>query len=185
MTLEFKTFLEKQKKLPKCFQTKIRFETKLIVSEAGDAEDKFVEKAILLIEENIDNSEFGLNSLMDQLHMSQSSLYKKIKAHTGLSTTEFIRSVRLKNAARIILEKKPKKMVDVALDVGFNDYRYFKKLFKKHFGCLPSEYKHIVLKKIYDRMISREKERSYSESFSAPFYTAPPVEFLNELIENY
>lgn len=47
MTLEIKNFLEKQKKLIKCFQTKVRFEIKLVVYEAGDVEDKFIEEAIL------------------------------------------------------------------------------------------------------------------------------------------
>lgn len=149
--------MEIQEEILEYFQSKVKIESELEVTEMNDIEDEFVVGAINLIEENIDNSNFGLSSLMSHFHMSQSSLYKKVKSSTGLSPTEFIRSVRLKNAAKIILEKKPEKLRNVAADVGFNDYRYFKRSFKKHFGCLPSEYKRYVIAKLYNRIISNKK----------------------------
>ena len=78
--------------------------------------------------------------MVDSLHMSQSSLYRKIKSLTGLSLTGFMRSIRLKKAAEMILTQN-EKLSTVALSVGFNDYKYFRESFKKQFGCLPSEYK--------------------------------------------
>ncbi|WP_445738511.1 helix-turn-helix domain-containing protein [Mariniflexile sp.] len=114
------------------------------ITDEYNLEGKFIEDTILLVEANIHNSEFGINSLIDEFHMSQSSLYKKIKILTGMSLTGFIRSVRLKNAAKIILHNNNPKLSSVAMDVGFNDYKYFKKSFKEHFGCLPSEYKDLI-----------------------------------------
>lgn len=79
---------------------------------------------------------------MDTLAMSKSTLYRKLKSLTGLSITAFIRSVKLKNAANLILTKDWK-LSQVAYDVGFNDYKYFKICFKEQLGCLPSEYRNI------------------------------------------
>jgi len=153
----FEAFLEKQKELPEYFQTKVLLETKLVVSDEYAADDEFIEEAIIFIEDNIIDSEFGISSLTDNFHMSQSSLFKKIKGATGLSPTMFIRSVRLKNAAKIILEKNYEHLSEVSAAVGFNDYRYFKKSFKKHYGCLPAEYKKFFLSDLYDRLVFRRK----------------------------
>ena len=72
--------------------------------------------------------------------MSLSTLFRKIKSLTGLSLTGFIRSIRLKKAAQLILTTDYS-MNQIAYEVGFNDYKYFKKSFKTQFNCLPSEYK--------------------------------------------
>ena len=176
MKFEFRNFLEKQSRLPKYFQQAVKYETKLVVTETVDLDDEFIEEAICFVESNLEDSEFGINSLMEKFHMSQSSLYKKIKKSTGLSTSCFIRSVRLKNAAKIILETKSQKLSTVALDVGFNDYRYFKKSFKKHFGCLPSEYKGLFYSKLYDRLKSKEIKQLSDESDTI---LVPAVNLLN------
>lgn len=82
--------------------------------------------------------------MVDQLFMSQSTLFRKIKSLTGLSITGFVRSVRLKQAAQIILQSNVK-LSQVAAEVGFNDYKHFKNSFQQQFGCLPSEYKAKIL----------------------------------------
>jgi len=92
------------------------------------------------VEENLLNENFGIESMMEKLLMSQSTLYRKIKSLTGLSLTGFIRSIRLKKAAEMILSDN-KKLSVVCMLVGFNDYKHFRESFIKQFGCLPSEYK--------------------------------------------
>ncbi len=134
------TLLDNRKKMQLYLQNKIRFEPKKDSIEINDNENQFINDAIKLIEENLQNSEFGIPTMTKELMMSQSSLYRKIKSLTGLSLSAFIRSVRLKNSARLIMSTDAK-LNQIAYEVGFNDYKYFKKSFKEHFNCLPSEYK--------------------------------------------
>lgn len=141
-----KSLLENREKLRAHLLNKVRFEpTPQEVENTGNTENTFINKALLLVETNLDNSEFGIDTMVDHLNMSQSTLYRKIKSLTGLSLTAFIRSVRLKKAAHLILSSDLN-MSQVAYEVGFNDYKYFKTSFKKQFDCLPSKYKALVKK---------------------------------------
>jgi signal transduction histidine kinase/DNA-binding response OmpR family regulator/ligand-binding sensor domain-containing protein len=132
--------LQNRSKIREYFLNKVRFEPSVDEHNTTDPESIFIEEAIRLVEDNLENENFDLKTMMDTLHMSQSSLYRKIKSLTGLSLTRFIRSIRLKKAAELILNGN-EKLSTVALTVGFNDYTYFRKSFIKQFGCLPSEYK--------------------------------------------
>jgi signal transduction histidine kinase/DNA-binding response OmpR family regulator/ligand-binding sensor domain-containing protein len=141
-----KNILENRKKLREYFLNKVRFEpdSKEVVEHDLDAQ--FIEKAISLVNANLLNEEFGIETMVDELCMSQSTLFRKIKSLTGLSITAFIRSVKLKKAAQLILQTDYK-LSQVAYEVGFNDYKHFKKSFQQQFGCLPSDYKSLILQK--------------------------------------
>ena len=132
--------LQNRTKIREYFSNKVRFQPSSTESETQNPEDIFIEKAILLVETNLNNEDFNIKMMQDKLFMSQSSLYRKIKSLTGLSLTGFIRSIRLKKAAELILTTNDKLSV-VSLHVGFNDYKYFRESFKKQFGCLPSDYR--------------------------------------------
>lgn len=132
--------LQNRKKIREYFQKKIRFEPSSNNIDTEDLDSVFIKKAILLVENNLSNEEFDIQTMMDNFHMSQSSLYRKVKSLTGLSIIAFIRSVRLKKAAEYILTENDK-LSTVSQKVGFNDYKYFRDSFKKQFQCLPSEYK--------------------------------------------
>lgn len=136
--------LENRSKLREYFLNKVRFEPDSQHVYESDIDAQFIEKAIQLVNENLQDETFGIDTMVDQLFMSQSTLFRKIKSLTGLSITGFIRSVRLKQAAQIILQSNMK-LSQVAMDVGFNDYKHFKKSFQQQFGCLPSEYKTKIL----------------------------------------
>ena len=99
-----KNILENRKKLREYFLNKVRFEpdSKEVVEHDLDAQ--FIEKAISLVNANLLNEEFGIETMVDELCMSQSTLFRKIKSLTGLSITAFIRSVKLKKAAQLLLE---------------------------------------------------------------------------------
>jgi AraC-like DNA-binding protein len=118
----------------------VRFEPLTNEVDLNDPEGAFLNKAISLVEQNLQDESFGIQSMIDELFMSQSTLYRKIKSLTGLSITVFIRSIRLKKSAEIILTEDHK-LSFVAAAVGFNDNKYFRESFKKQFGCLPSKYK--------------------------------------------
>ncbi|WP_332912910.1 response regulator [Algoriphagus boritolerans] len=118
--------LENRNKLREYYLNKVRFEPDTQTASETDMDAVFIEKAIQLVNENLQNENFGIEMMVDQLFMSQSTLFRKIKSLTGLSITAFIRSVRLKNAAQIILQSNIK-LSQVAYEVGFNDYKHFKK----------------------------------------------------------
>ncbi|MFC3417358.1 hybrid sensor histidine kinase/response regulator transcription factor [Algoriphagus hitonicola] len=138
--------LENRNKLREYYLNKVRFEPDTQTATETDMDAVFIEKAIQLVNENLQNENFGIEMMVDQLFMSQSTLFRKIKSLTGLSITAFIRSVRLKKAAQIILQSNIK-LSQVAYEVGFNDYKHFKKSFQQQFDCLPSEYKLKIVEK--------------------------------------
>lgn len=136
--------LANRKVLREHFLNKVRFEPDSTTVSENNLDSIFIEKAIGLVTDNIQNEDFGIEVMVNELNMSQSTLFRKIKALTGLSLTGFIRSVKLKHAAKMILQSELK-LSQVAFEVGFNDYKYFTKCFQQQFDCLPSEYRHKIL----------------------------------------
>ncbi len=139
--------LENRKKIRALLLNKIQFEPTLTeIEKDTNTESAFIHRAIVLVENNLQNSSFSIDNMVDELNMSQSTLYRKIKSLTGLSLTSFIRSIRLKKAAHLILIDDLN-LSQIAYEVGFNDYKYFKISFEKQFNCLPSKYKAKMTKK--------------------------------------
>ena len=91
------------------------------------------------IEKNITNSNFDVECLCQAIHLSQPQTYRKIKALTNLSITEFIRNIRLKKAAQLLASGN-QSISEVAYEVGFSDPNYFTKCFVKLYGQTPSEF---------------------------------------------
>ncbi|MFD1630502.1 hybrid sensor histidine kinase/response regulator transcription factor [Pseudopedobacter beijingensis] len=107
--------------------------------ELENPEEKFLQKLVSLVEKYMEDSEFNVSVLVDEIGMSQTALYKKLKALTGMTITDFIKSIRLKRAAQLLKQKKIN-IAEVAYSVGFNDRKYFSKEFRKQFGKSPTEY---------------------------------------------
>lgn len=108
-----------------------------VVIPAKDGE--YLNKLIGIIEQHIDDSEFGVAELAVEIGMSQPVLYRKVKALTGLSVADFIKSIRLKRAANLLTQHKMT-VADVAFAVGFNNRKHFSKEFRKQFNQSPSEF---------------------------------------------
>ncbi len=135
------SILDNRNKIKSHFLNKIRFEPSPIQTDKNDdPETKFIQKAIKLVEDNLQNESFGIEYMTEELNMSRSSLFRKIKSLTGMSLSAFIRSIRVKKAAKIILTEDLS-LKEIAYEVGFNTYKYFKVSFEKQFDCLPSSYK--------------------------------------------
>jgi len=81
----------------------------------------------------MENPEFSVNNLCDDLGMSRSQLYRKFESITGLTPNDFIRSVRLKRAAQL-LRGSSYNISEISDRVGFNSIKYFNKYFKEEFG---------------------------------------------------
>lgn len=92
-----------------------------------------------VLDEHLSNSEFNAESFSRQVGMSRMQLHRKLQAYTGLSTTEFIRSQRLKQAAHI-LKTSDATINEVAYSVGFNTPSYFIKCFKETYKRTPAEF---------------------------------------------
>ncbi|MFC3973637.1 hybrid sensor histidine kinase/response regulator transcription factor [Maribacter confluentis] len=95
-------------------------------------------KVTELINSNLDKSDLSTSFLCQELGMSSSKLYQKIKELTDLAPTEFIRTVRLKKSASLLKTKKYN-VSEVTNLIGFNDPLYFSRCFKKQFGYPPSK----------------------------------------------
>ena len=103
-------------------------------------ESEFVQKVRSAIEENIENEDFGILQLCRAVGYSRSQLHNKLKAKTGLSTSIFIRSVRLKQA-KFLLENSELNISEVAYEVGYKEPSYFSRLFKETYGFSPMKYR--------------------------------------------
>ena len=108
--------------------------------EITSMDEKFVRKAVALVETNIANTDFLVEDLCREMGMSRVYFYKKILSLTDKTPSEFIRFIRLKRASDL-LEKSQLFVNEVAYQVGFNDPKYFRKYFKEEFGMSPNEYK--------------------------------------------
>lgn len=105
--------------------------------EMKSVNEKFVQQALFLVEKNISNTNFSVEELSREMNMSRVALYKKILLLTGQSPVAFIRTIRLKKAAQMMVDTGLS-ISEIAYEVGFSDPKYFAKSFKQEYGCLPS-----------------------------------------------
>jgi DNA-binding response OmpR family regulator/two-component sensor histidine kinase len=102
-------------------------------------DEKLIQKALLIVENNMSDPDFSVDKLSREIGMSRVHLYKKLTSLTGKSPIEFIRIIRLRRAAQL-LEKSQLSVSEIAYQVGFNNPKYFTKYFKSEYRILPSEY---------------------------------------------
>jgi signal transduction histidine kinase/ligand-binding sensor domain-containing protein/DNA-binding response OmpR family regulator len=99
----------------------------------------FLQECMKIIEEHIDDEQFSIKVLAKKLGMSHSKLYRKVKSMSGQSINGFIRFIRLKKAAELLIHTEYN-ISETALMVGFNDAKYFRLQFARLFGINPSDY---------------------------------------------
>ena len=102
-------------------------------------DEKLLQKALAVVEENIANERFDIASFCEELGVSRSILFTKMKAWTGSTPNEFIRHLRMQRAAHL-LEQDRLTVAEVSYQVGFRNPKYFSKCFQKKFGHTPSEH---------------------------------------------
>lgn len=103
------------------------------------ADEKFIAKALHVVEQNMMVTDFDVEQFCEAIGMSRTNLHRKLKAITNQSTTEFIRSVRMKRAAQLF-QQKAGSISEIAYQVGFNNLSYFTRCFKEYYNVTPSDF---------------------------------------------
>lgn len=108
------------------------------MSKSSNTGADFINQANALVLENVSNELFGVSELAELMHMSRSNLLRKIKKHTQLSASQFIRQVRLQKGMEMVKEDKLT-ISEISYQVGFGSTSYFIKCFREHYGYPPGE----------------------------------------------
>ena len=129
--------IENRKNLRKKFSKELVLKPSEIAITPLDAE--FLQKAIGIVEDHMSDTDFSVDSFIKEIGMSRSRMHRKIRALTSQSTSEFIRTIRLKRAVSL-LERSQLSIEEISYAVGFSSTAYFTKCFRIQFGVPPSEY---------------------------------------------
>ena len=105
----------------------------------SEKDKQFADKLQAILEEQISNSEFAVDDLASVMGLGRSTFYRKVRGITGYSPNEYMRIIRMKKAAELLLENRYT-VAEVSYKIGIEDPFYFSKCFKKQFGVSPSVY---------------------------------------------
>src|SRR5690606_26251985 len=119
--------IENRRQLQKHFSKTLSINPKLAITSA---ESDFLNRLKTVLDDPITNPEFTSNQFAELMRMSRTQLHRKLKAITGMSASEFIRSQRLKLAISLLKETDAT-ISEIAYQVGFNSPSYFSKCFKE------------------------------------------------------
>jgi signal transduction histidine kinase/DNA-binding response OmpR family regulator len=103
-------------------------------------DQEFIKKAQAVVERHLTDFDFNVDEFSSKMNIRRTLFYHKVKNITGQTPNDFIQTIRLKHAAKMILTEPSKNFSEIAYDTGFNSPRYFSQCFKNHFGVTPSAY---------------------------------------------
>lgn len=106
---------------------------------SNEIDQAFLQRAVDYIVDHIQDAQLGVDSIAELFNLSRVQVYRKIKALTGKTAVEFIRTIRLKQALKL-METKQHTLSEIAYLTGFNSASYFTRSFKEEYGKAPSEY---------------------------------------------
>ena len=118
------------------FREAEKMNVKQIVNNPRD--EKFMKELIALIMKNISNEEFSVSDITSELHISRSLLHTKLKSLTDCSITQFLRTIRMKEAKKRLMEGM--NVSEASYAVGMSDPNYFTKCFRKEFNITPTDF---------------------------------------------
>lgn len=102
---------------------------------------EILDKAISIIEANISNTDFNMNTFAREMGMARTNLFAKIKAISGQTPNDFIISIRLKKGAYLLRNNPELNITEIAEKIGFSSPRYFSKCFKDIYNISPLTYR--------------------------------------------
>lgn len=114
-------------------------------SNGPTADEAFLMKLQKLVEDNIGVEDFSVQNLSGQMAMDRTGLFRKLKALTGLSPSEYIRKVKVDVVARLLRDTSLP-LADIAFKTGFSTPKYCSKVFKSVYGFSPDEYRRLHVK---------------------------------------
>ncbi|PZR29945.1 MAG: hybrid sensor histidine kinase/response regulator [Citrobacter freundii] len=135
---KIRNLMEQQDKFRQTYQKQVSVAAAEPVPSA-ETDTEFVQKALAFVEKNISNPELSVQEMSREMLLGRATLYRKLFELTGQTPVEFIRSIRLQRAKKL-LELGKLTVAEIAYEVGFNDPKYFTKVFKEAFGQTPSAY---------------------------------------------
>lgn len=129
--------LESRRRLRERFD----YSTKLIPRETvtNQMDLQFIRRVVLIVEKNLSDFEFDVDTLAREISVSRRQLFRKIKAVTNNTPNMLIRSMRLNRAAQLLKESRLT-VSEITYAVGFSDLKHFREVFQEQFGVLPGEY---------------------------------------------
>ena len=107
--------------------------------EMKSNDEILMDRVIRSINDHMSDSDFNIDVLCGEAGISRAHLHRKMKNITGISVSEFIRNIRMEQAARLLREQKVN-ISQVAYSVGYSSLPYFSAVFRKHFGLAPREF---------------------------------------------
>lgn len=129
--------IEMNIKRQEIFNQEIKIEPSRITITPLD--QQLIEKAIAIVEDNINETEFSVEELASSLNISRSYFYKKMIKITGKKPIEFIKTIRMKRAQQLLTESQMQ-ISEIAYILGYNSPKVFSKHFKDEFNISPSEF---------------------------------------------
>lgn len=138
LLVKITNLLHSRENLRRMFNASPEAEASTMASSPKDTE--FLDRLTGLIEDNLEDPDFSVDSLADAFNMSRATFYRKMKGVASVSPNEFIKICRLKHAASL-LQQKRWSVAEVSYMVGFNSPSYFSRCFVQQFGVSPKEYK--------------------------------------------
>jgi len=136
--------LQRKKLQEKFFQNakQLGLSQGLNLPESGfnSTDQKFLNKAVEIVNKHMEDEEFSTETFRKELVMSKTQLHRKLTSLLGQSASVFIRSIKLKRAAKL-LKDKTGNVTEIAFQLGFSNPSYFSKCFKDEFGVYPSDCK--------------------------------------------
>ena len=138
LRLRVNKFIDWEQHNHQMFRQKMNIEPSEITITPLD--EQFIKKAIELVEKNISDSEFSVETMAAEVGMARTTLYKKLMAITGQGPAEFIRTIRIKRG-RALLEASQMQVTEIAYAVGFTTVKSFTMNFKNEYGMTPTEFR--------------------------------------------
>jgi signal transduction histidine kinase/DNA-binding response OmpR family regulator/sugar lactone lactonase YvrE len=108
--------------------------------EKANAQQAWLQKAEDIVQTHLSEQQFSVDFVAKQLSMSRHTLNRKLRQHTGLTTSQYIQEVRLDHARKLLERSEVHSVAELADACGISDTKYFSRLFKKRFGQPPSYY---------------------------------------------
>ena len=137
--LTIDNLIDNVRRLKGKFSGALKQDDKVEKIEVKGNDEELMERIMKVVNENLSDSDFNVEKMCDEVGVSRTQLHRKLKEMTGVPTSEFLRNIRLNEAARLIRERKIN-ITQVSYMVGFANNSHFSTAFKKYFGMSPTEY---------------------------------------------